>query len=52
MSYVVVFRSRLRADARPEYERRGAEIYELAITMLGFIAITVERASVSSVPPW
>jgi heme-degrading monooxygenase HmoA len=39
MSYVIVFRSRLRPEARAEYERRGAEIYELGIAMPGFIAI-------------
>jgi heme-degrading monooxygenase HmoA len=39
MSYVIVFRSRLRADAHPEYDRRGAEIYALGTQMPGFIAI-------------
>jgi heme-degrading monooxygenase HmoA len=39
MSYVIVFRSRLRPDAQPDYDRRGAEIYELGSNMPGFIAI-------------
>jgi heme-degrading monooxygenase HmoA len=39
MSYVVVFRSRLRPEAEPDYERRAAEIYALGIDMPGFIAI-------------
>ena len=39
MSYVIVFRSRLRPGVQSEYDRRGAEIYELGSKMPGFIAI-------------
>ena len=38
MSYVIVFRSRLRPGVEAEYGRRGEEIYALAAQMPGLIS--------------
>jgi heme-degrading monooxygenase HmoA len=40
MSYMVVFRSRLRPDIDEAYGRRAGEIYELAVKMPGLISAT------------
>lgn len=39
MSYVIVFRSRLRPGIDFEYEARAEQIHALAVTMPGFIAV-------------
>ena len=39
MSYVTVFRSRLRPGVEADYGVRGEQIYNLAVQMPGFIAI-------------
>jgi hypothetical protein len=39
VSYVTVFRSRLRPGVEADYGVRGEQIYNLAIQMPGFIAI-------------
>lgn len=39
MTYVIVFRSRLRAGVEEEYGRLANQIYEIAVKMPGYISI-------------
>jgi heme-degrading monooxygenase HmoA len=39
MSFVIVFRSRLRPGIQAEYDVRGEEIYNLAVQMPGMMSI-------------